>query len=269
MSAADTEQTDLRPEDEGDNGHDESASADASPQDSERRERSLIGFTYGDLADAEQIARELHVKWGGSASPEQLAASLNQVPKSGAFRTKVATARTMGIVDVTRGRVSLSPLGRRIIDPEQRADARVDAFLNVPLFKALTEEYGAYRLPPDTGLEKKIRELGVSVKQTAKARQAFQRSAEQAGFFAHGRDRLVRPAANRHDPDRSPESKHQDPPQDPEVNAGRSVVTGPVPPPVQDLWLTLLQEGRSWSAEKTQEFVETARKLHELLAKSG
>ena len=35
---------------------------------------------------------------------------------------------------------------------------------------------------------------GVSSKQTGRARQAFMRSARQAGFFAHGEDRLVRPA---------------------------------------------------------------------------
>jgi hypothetical protein len=35
--------------------------------------------------------------------------------------------------------------------------------------------------------------LGVSSKQAAKARQAFERSAREAGFFASGEDRLVRP----------------------------------------------------------------------------
>ena len=35
--------------------------------------------------------------------------------------------------------------------------------------------------------------LGVAKKQTARARQTFERSAEQAGFFGQGRDRLVEP----------------------------------------------------------------------------
>ena len=39
-----------------------------------------------------------------------------------------------------------------------------------------------------------MREIGVSSKQTNRARQTFMRSARQAGFFAHGEDRLVRPA---------------------------------------------------------------------------
>jgi hypothetical protein len=36
--------------------------------------------------------------------------------------------------------------------------------------------------------------MSASGKQTGKARQAFMRSARQAGFFVHGEDRLVRPA---------------------------------------------------------------------------
>lgn len=46
------------------------------------------------------------------------------------------------------------PLGRKILDPQTRANARVEAFLAVPLFKALFEEYKNSQLPPDKGLEK-------------------------------------------------------------------------------------------------------------------
>ena len=67
----------------------------------------------------------------------------------------------------------------------------------MPLFDALVNEYKGTMLPPDSGLEQKIRELGVSAKQAAKARQAFQRSAELAGFFKMGKDRLVQPAIAR------------------------------------------------------------------------
>ena len=48
-------------------------------------------------------------------------------------------------------------------------------------------------LPPAAALEREMGQLGVASKQTGKARQAFERSAEQAGFFAHGADRLVMP----------------------------------------------------------------------------
>ena len=43
------------------------------------------------------------------------------------------------------------------------------------------------------GLQNAFRSYGVSSKQTEKARQVFQRSAEFAGFFPNGRDRLIEP----------------------------------------------------------------------------
>jgi hypothetical protein len=49
-------------------------------------------------------------------------------------------------------------------------------------------------LPPDSGLEAEMVTLGVAKKQKDKARQVFQRSAQQAGFFWSGSDRLVKPS---------------------------------------------------------------------------
>lgn len=229
------------------------------------RTRSTIAFPYGSLKDAEEIARVLHETWGGATSPEQLAGGMNASPRSGAFRLKTNTARTFGVIDVARGQLSLTPLGRRILDPQTRASARIDAFLFVPLFKKLHEDYKGGALPPDTGLEHKIAELGVSKKQTAKARQAFQRSAELAGFFKLGKGRLVLP------PNHVPHSAASDPDEQQEE---RNKVTPPpasavagMPAPLPELWRTLLVEGRSWSEDKTQEYVEAARKLYELLNK--
>ncbi len=98
---------------------------------------NLVGLDVG----AGQVAQ-------GSASPEQLAGGLDQQTRSGAFRMKVATTRTFGVVSVSRGNVALTPLGRRIIDPEARPAARVEAFKAVPLFSALLAEYNGRRCPP-------------------------------------------------------------------------------------------------------------------------
>jgi hypothetical protein len=52
---------------------------------------------------------------------------------------------------------------------------------------------------PAASLEREIVELGVAEKQKDKARQVFERSADQAGFFEHGPNRLVMPGiAARH-----------------------------------------------------------------------
>jgi hypothetical protein len=63
----------------------------------------------------------------------------------------------------------------------------------VPLYSAIYEKYKGHLLPPMKALEREMLSLGVSSKQTDKARQAFERSARQAGFFEAGDDRLVRP----------------------------------------------------------------------------
>jgi hypothetical protein len=249
----------------GETGGDDQSGAESGTQEPTRYLRSTIGFPYTGLKDAEQIARALHESWGGSASPDQLAASptLHASPRSGAFRTKVATARTFRVIAISRGNIALTELGRKLVDPQTRAAARVEAFLIVPLFSALVNEYRGNTLPPDEGLEQKILDLGVSVKQTARARQAFQRSAELAGFFKMGKDRLVQPANLPGADDPPPAAK------DLKQNGGLPPSTVALPAPLSELWLTLLREGRSWSPEKIQEFVEAARTLHDLLTKGS
>jgi hypothetical protein len=65
----------------------------------------------------------------------------------------------------------------------------------VPLYLSVYENFKGYTLPGAAAIEKYMRDVGVSSKQTDKARQVFLRSARQANFFEHGEDRLVRPAA--------------------------------------------------------------------------
>jgi hypothetical protein len=115
---------------------------------------------------------------------------------SGGFRAQIAAARLFGLVVVNRDTVSLTPRGRAILETDRQAQAKLDAFLDVPLFRAIFEKFKGYALPPDVGLETEIRRFGVAPKQVTRARQTFQRSAFQAGFFASGRERLTMPAAN-------------------------------------------------------------------------
>ncbi len=240
-------------------------------EDETAYQRSTVGFPYSPLRDAEMVAQELHDKWGGTATLDQLAGGMGTGPRGGTFRVKVATARTFGATNAVKGGViSLTDLGRKLLDPQTRAAARVDAFLTVPLFSQLVEEYKGSRLPPPSGLEQKIAALGVSEKQVSRARVAFQRSAEQAGFFKHGKDRLILPP-------RLPESSETPAGAHPrgsrpDVGRGSEPLLSSsrtLPAPLPELWLTLLRDGRSWSAEKTQEFVEAARKLHDLLSKGS
>lgn len=168
---------------------------EAQTEGEDARERSSIQFPYNDLSSAIEIARAIHANAGTECTLDQLAAYLKQSMTSGAFRLRVSAAATFGLTENERGKVRLTPLGRRITDPSQEAAARADAFLAVPLYARVYENFKGYTLPGAAAIEKFMRDVGVSSKQTDKARQVFLRSARQANFFEHGEDRLVRPAS--------------------------------------------------------------------------
>jgi hypothetical protein len=141
---------------------------------------------------------------GQSCTLDQLAAQLKQSANSGAFRLRTSYPRIFGLAETERGTIQLTDLGMRIVDPSQEAGARVEAFLRVPLYKAIYEKYKGYTLPPAAALEREMAGLGVSSKQTDKARQAFDRSARQAGFYWSGQDRLVIPVVKGEAPNSRP-----------------------------------------------------------------
>jgi hypothetical protein len=160
-----------------------------------KRERSTIEFPYLDLDVAVEIAKGVHELGGSSCGWDQLAAHLGgQAPKGGGFRLRVMTAKTFGLVTYGQGIVNLTDIGKRLCDPQQEKAARVDAFLAVPLYNAIYERYKNVTLPQPDALEAEIARFGVAPKQKGKARQAFQRSANSAGFFWSGANRLVKPA---------------------------------------------------------------------------
>ncbi len=158
------------------------------------RERSAIAFPYNDLDDVVKVAEAIHQIGGSQARLEQIVKPLNHDNiSSGAFRLKLSAARMFGLIEFEGQQARLTDLGRRIVQSDTTADARAEAFLRVPLYREIYGKYSGFSLPHDVGLESELESLGVSQKSKAKARQVFQRSAREAGFFAHGKDRLVSP----------------------------------------------------------------------------
>lgn len=173
----------------------------AAAEEDSKRFRSTIEFPYSDLNEAIKVASTVYDSAGGQCGLDQLASWLgHDSMRSGTFRMKLSAARLCGFVEVNRDEVQLTPLGHQVIDPTHEREARVRGFLNVPLYRRLYDMFKGRQLPPDTGLEQTIVKLGVSPKQRDKARQVFQRSADQAGLFNQGRSRLVLPAGIRDTP---------------------------------------------------------------------
>lgn len=167
--------------------------ADADGGSAPKRQQSVIEFPYSDLNAAIEVAKAVQTIGGQSCDGDQLAGYWKITPTGGAFRARYAPARTFGLLTLERSRFTLTQLGMRIVDRTQEAAARVEAFLNVSLYRAIYEKYKNYQLPGPQALQREMINLGVSDKQVDKARQVFKRAAQQAGFHWAGEDRLVKP----------------------------------------------------------------------------
>lgn len=239
------------------------------------KKRSSIRFPYASLNTVIGLVGEIHAQYGHECTLDQLAAALNQTTNSGAFRTKVSSASLFGAVDSARKRVRLTGLGRRLVDPTHHQAACVEAFLNVPLYRELFERYRGGLLPGDEGLESEMVRLGVTGSQSSRARQAFQRSAEEAGLFAHGRDRLVLPSGA------NMQVQHEEAEeggQDEEATApGPARVPNQPPsrrpanqdPLIQGLFSRLPDDGAEFGPTAQEKWLELARHILEAVYGSG
>jgi hypothetical protein len=126
-------------------------------------------------------------------SDDQLAPVLELSQKSSGYRTKLSAAKLFGLIEAGDGGLRLAELGKRIVDAKQARAAKAEAFLRIPLYSRVYEEHKGSTVPPAAALEREFLSFGVAPKQTSRARQVLERSAEQAGFYEVGRDRLVRP----------------------------------------------------------------------------
>lgn len=182
---------------------------DADQDDGDGRQRSTIQFPYNNLNDAKEVAQAIHDNVGtGECDDGQLSAWMGQSAKSSGYRIQISASRMFGLVETAGGKHKLTGLGRMIVDPQREREARVKSFLQVPLYKAIFDKYNGGVIPPAAALERDIIGLGVAEKQTGRARSVFERSAEQAGYFEHGKNRLVMPGiASRPAEDEKPQDE--------------------------------------------------------------
>ncbi len=159
-----------------------------------RRIQSEIEFPYADLEVASELAITLHQKAGGESDDAELAGWLNQSSTGGTYRSRRSAARMFGLIDLTQGRVCLTALGHDLNDDRKARAARTDAFLKPELYNAMYEKFRGTVLPPGVAIERMMQHLGVSPKQTDRARQAFIKSANHAGFIDASSGRFIKPS---------------------------------------------------------------------------
>ncbi len=115
-------------------------------------------------------------------------------------KNKLYTAAKYGFIEMRlnrekgRNEVVMLPLGEEVLDPQKERSAKVRAFLNVPLNRAIYNRYRDQPLPSGDELDRVLlEELYIAPGQSRIARRVIMRSASMAGLFEQGRNRWVIP----------------------------------------------------------------------------
>jgi hypothetical protein len=222
-----------------------------------KRQRSSIAFPYMDLSASVAVAKTVHENVGtGVCENDQLAAWMNQSTSSSSFRLRVAASRLFGLLETTGSDgVQLTALGRLVVDPKREREARARAFLCVPLYRAVFDKFKGGTIPPTAALERELASLGVAGTLTDRARSVLERAAEQAGYFDHGRDRLVMPGF-------APEDEQDV--RDGEEKGSRNGGDGggdegpPRHPLITGLFQSLPPDGAPWTIEEAADWLQAA-----------
>lgn len=172
----------------------EEAAAQQDASAGRKRDRAQIEFPYADLNRSAELTAKL-AECGGKIWIEQtqLAVALDMSVTGGTFRSRLSAAKMFGLVEADAGKVRLSELGILLLEEGSEKSAKAEAFLRVPLYKAMFESYNGFALPPAATIERQMQTLGVPPKQVERARQAFASSAQSAGYIASN-GRFSKPA---------------------------------------------------------------------------
>ncbi len=232
------------------------------------RPRAMSGFPspYFDLDASIKVAEAVHTRGGGSCTADQLAAWLDyKSVRSGTYLTRVAAARQFGLVESASGRFSVTDRGMAIIAPvmpDDAANAKADAFLSVPLFAKLYEQFRGKQLPPEVGLKNLIKSPPFSLlpDRVDPSVRTFYNSATQAGYFSTTGDksRLIRPGTTPTITTTAADTPNNPPPtafEKPKPSGGGSDGTGGVHSAIVGLLRELPPPGAQWPAQKKQRFL--------------
>jgi hypothetical protein len=180
----------------------------------------------------------------------------------GGFRIRVSSTKTYSLINYDRGgRITLTELGTRALDPNTQRAARVEAFLKVPLYAKVYESFKGRPLPPQAGLERAIVQMGVGAKVAEKARQVMMRAAKQAGFFELSADRLTEPPLRDQERLKPPLASAPTPPTPPTYGGGNNGGEPPLHPLIQGLLLMLPRPPAEWSAQDRYDWLVMAQSI--------
>jgi hypothetical protein len=175
------------------------ADAPPDPKIGSERRTSGVAFPYFNLEKSVEVAKKVH-EAGGSCDRHQLAPLLGYSGvNNGSFLSRVTAAKTFGLITQLDDQIKITARGSEIVAPvsdDTKARAMVEAFLNVPLFKGVYDEWKGRALPPDVGIKNMFeRQYSVVPDRAGPTVKVMMDSAESAGFFktTPGERKLVMP----------------------------------------------------------------------------
>jgi hypothetical protein len=163
--------------------------------------RSGITSPYFDLAASIAVAKIIQQQGAGTSSSQQLAHWLGyKSTNSGTYATRLSAAtKHFGLIENSGDTFVITERAKIIlaaVTPEDAITARIEAFLAVPLYARVYEQFRDSQFPPEVGLKNLfLNTYKILPDRVAQAVRVFLNSAEQAGFFSSNgdRSRLIKP----------------------------------------------------------------------------
>ena len=145
------------------------------------RQRSVYLFPAYGFSTALDFARRVEEGGAGSLSEHTLAVDLGLSVKSSGFRLKSLTARQFQLLSKQGDALNATPTAKAILKPTSNADALNgyrQAFMAIPLFRAVAERYRGQYLPDSQSLRNVLeREFHVGRSRVQQAEKLLMESA--------------------------------------------------------------------------------------------
>ncbi len=141
------------------------------------------------ISEARRVAQAIEDHYGGtSASPMDVATSLESTPSSSWFRTVTGAAVAYGLTEgaYNSNEIKLTPLGRRLVAPMAEGDdqlALVEAIQRPRVMREFLRKYDRKKLPPELIARNVLTGMGVDKDATERTLKVVLDSAETAGVI--------------------------------------------------------------------------------------
>lgn len=155
-----------------------------------KRERSALYPTIT-VNECFEIIETIGKIGGKVYSNGSIAQALGMSEKTNSYRAKISTLRQYGLISGAQGTLKLTPVSNDYLYPtedEQKKNAKIEAFLSVPLHKKIIEKYENQALPQVDRLANVLlgKEFGLTRNTKDSAVEIFVKSLEQLNLLTNG-----------------------------------------------------------------------------------